>query len=178
MKTLGKDYKKIHQELLHTIGNLTLIRHNQELSNETFDNKKKIYMNNAGLQIAKTMITNQTNWTAESIRARTNWLSEFLIQEVLVIPNNMRHTNNYAVKKKSTFSFKALQLIGHEISYIGDSSIRAKIIDDKNVEFEGKKWDLLKLTKEILKRKEKDIPTGVQIWNHWEFDGTSLEDLI
>ena len=51
---LGDDFEEIYQELLNNIRNLTLIRHNQELENKTFDEKKHVYENNAGLQIAKT----------------------------------------------------------------------------------------------------------------------------
>ena len=40
-KELGEDYENIHQSLLNTIGNLTLIRHNQELGNKSFSEKKR-----------------------------------------------------------------------------------------------------------------------------------------
>ena len=43
VKELGEDYEDIHQSLLNTIGNLTLIRHNQELGNKSFSEKKNIY---------------------------------------------------------------------------------------------------------------------------------------
>lgn len=33
---LGPDYEAVHQEYVNTIGNLTLIRHNQELGNKPF----------------------------------------------------------------------------------------------------------------------------------------------
>ena len=38
---LGDDYESVHQELINTIGNLTLIRHNQELGNKPFSYKKR-----------------------------------------------------------------------------------------------------------------------------------------
>lgn len=52
-ESLGPDFESVHQEYVHTIGNLTLIRHNQELGQKPFNEKKEIYQNKAGLQIAK-----------------------------------------------------------------------------------------------------------------------------
>lgn len=53
---LGDDSERIHQEYVHNIGNLILVRHNQELGNKSFDEKKQVYIHNAGLQIAKTNV--------------------------------------------------------------------------------------------------------------------------
>lgn len=41
LNELGEDYEEIHQRIVDTIGNLTLIRHNQELGNKTFEEKKE-----------------------------------------------------------------------------------------------------------------------------------------
>lgn len=38
---LGENYQEIHDNYLNNIGNLTLIRHNQELSNHSFRGKKR-----------------------------------------------------------------------------------------------------------------------------------------
>lgn len=38
---LGPDYEAVHQEYVNTIGNLTLIRHNQELGNKPFSSKNR-----------------------------------------------------------------------------------------------------------------------------------------
>ncbi len=40
---LGENYQENHDNYLNNIGNLTLIRHNQELSNHSFRSKKEIY---------------------------------------------------------------------------------------------------------------------------------------
>lgn len=87
---LGADVDSWHPEVVHTIGNLTLIRHNQELSNKPFDEKKDIYTNNAGLQIAKTKITDQNNWDRNAIQNRATWIINYLLDNVLTIPANMR----------------------------------------------------------------------------------------
>ena len=43
---IGSDFKNVHSEYLHSIGNLTLIRHNQEMGNDRFEIKKEFYINN------------------------------------------------------------------------------------------------------------------------------------
>jgi len=176
---LGDNHEEVHQELLNTIGNLTLIRHNQELGNKPFDEKRKIYSNNAGLQIAKTKITNHKIWNKEAIKERSEWIIDFLLKEVMPIPEKMRRINNFKPKEGRALSFMELQLIGLDIQYIAEPDIVAHVVSDKEVEFEGKKWRLSPLTKEIETRRGKVRPSGS--YNgayHWEFDGIRLADIL
>ncbi len=178
-KALGEDHESIHQELVHTIGNLTLIRHNQELGQKPFKDKKVIYENNAGLQIARTDITNRDKWDAASIKDRTRWITEYLLQSVFPIPDNMRKTNNFSLKEGRGLSFQELQLIGCDIDFIDDPSITARVVSDKEVEFEGKKWRLSPLTREIYTRKGKvNASRSYNGSYHWEFEGIRLADII
>ncbi len=178
-KELGENHEEIHQELVNTIGNLTLIRHNQELKNFKFSEKKKVYENKAGLQIAKTEITNHDKWDAETIRHRTEWMTYFLLNDVLAIPDKMRKINNFLLKEGRGLSFQELQLIGLDIDFIDDPSIRAHVVSDKEVEFEGKKWHLSTLTREIESRRGKSRPSGAyQGAQHWEYDGIKLADIM
>ena len=71
---LGENYQEIHDNYLNNIGNLTLIRHNQELSKHSFRGKKEIYENNAGMQISKNRITDQQQWGEEQIKNRAEYL--------------------------------------------------------------------------------------------------------
>lgn len=176
---LGEDYEAIHQELVDTIGNLTLIRHNQELGNKPFIEKKKVYEEKAGLQIAKTEITNHQIWNDKSINQRANWIITYLLNDVLPIPDNMRKTNNFSPKEGRYLSFQNLQLIGLDISFVDDSSIIAHVVSDKEVEFEGKKWRLSPLTKEIQTRRGKVNASGSYqgAW-WWEFDGIRLSEIM
>ncbi len=82
---LGPNYKVVHDTYLNNIGNLTLIRHNQELSNHSFRGKKQIYENDTGMQIAKDKIIDQQNWGEEQIKNRAKYLVEILIEKVLPI---------------------------------------------------------------------------------------------
>lgn len=178
-KALGDDHEAVHQELVNTIGNLTLIRHNQELGNKPFAEKKQIYETKSGLQIARTEITNQQKWTAEEIRQRTVWIINYLLSEVLPIPDKMRRTNNFNPKEGRKLSFLDLQLIGLDIDFTYDTSIHAHVISDKEVEFEGKKWKLTPLTKELQTRRGKANQSGSYnpAW-FWEYDGIRLADIM
>lgn len=150
---LGKDYEAIHQTYVNSIGNLTLIRHNQELGNKSFIEKKDTYTNYSGLQIAKTLITDKNEWNEEAIKERTHWAINYILKYIVPIPDDMRKTNNFVPKEGKHLSFLELQLIGSTIYFINDPSITAQVVSDVEVEFEGKKWRLSALTKELFTRK-------------------------
>ncbi len=176
---LGPDHEAIHQEFVNTIGNLTLIRHNQELGNKPFIDKKNVYENNSGLQIAKTCITNQDHWGKDTIKARESWIIDYLLNDVLPIPDKMRRTNNFKIKAGRHLSFQELQIIGEDINFIGDTSIVAHVVGDKVVEFEGKKWNLSPLTREIQTRRGTVNASGsYQGAQYWEYDGMKLADIM
>ena len=178
-KELGDGCESIHQELVNTIGNLTLIRHNQELGNKSFKEKLDVYENHAGLQIAKTHITDQTTWNETSIRSRAAWIIDFLLQQVLPIPDAMKNKNNFSIKATHGLSFTELQLIGEEIRFHQDQSIKAKVISDKEVEFEGKKWRLTPLTREIQTRRGVANKSGAyQGAQYWDYNGTKLDYIM
>lgn len=176
---LGPNHDTVHQELVHTIGNLTLIRHNQELSNKSFAEKKELYENNAGLQIARTRITDKAEWNEAAIRERGVWIVDYLLKEVLPIPDSMRKTNNFSIKDSGGLSFVELQLIGEEITFCGDPSIKAVVVSDNQVEFEGKKWRMSPLTREICTRKGIANSSGsYRGAQYWAYDGIKLSHII
>ena len=63
--SLGESADSIHQSLVNNIGNITLIRHNQELGNKTFEEKKKVYSGQSGLQVAQNHVVNREGWDAQ-----------------------------------------------------------------------------------------------------------------
>ena len=184
---LGSDVEQ-HQELVHTIGNLTLIRHNQELGNKSFAEKKDIYENHSGLQITKTKIIENEHWNAETIKDRTDWLTNLLLNEILPIPEEMRKMNNFTTgtNENRNFSFRKCEipgsdcgLIGKEISFIADKSFVALVVDDKNVQFEGEKKKLSTLTRELFQRLGRANQSGAyQGAQYWEYNGTKLAKLF
>ena len=96
---LGSDYNRVHQDYVNQIGNLTLIRHNQELGNKDFSTKKDVYSNKAGLQIAKTNITDCEKWNEASIKARADWMIKTMLEEIFPVPEEMKMRNNYVSRK-------------------------------------------------------------------------------
>lgn len=176
---LGSDYEAIHQEYVNTIGNLTLIRHNQELGNKPFSYKKAIYENKAGLQITRKEVTNRKKWNKTSITNRAKWIINYLLTEVVPIPEKIRRTNNFNIKENRGLSFVELQLIGETINFNPDPSITAKVISDKEVEFEGKRWKLSPLTRELFNRMGKVSKSGAYRGSqYWSFDGMKLSSII
>lgn len=177
-KVLGENYESLHQEKVNTIGNLTLIRHNQQLGNKSFEVKKDVYEKNSGLQIAREKITDCKQWDIDAIDKRSEWIISFLLDNVLPIPDEMRLTNNFVAKEGRHLSFVELQLIGETIDFINDPTITAKVVSDKEVEFEGKRWRLSPLTREIQIRKGLVNKSGTYSGPEWwEYDGDRLSDV-
>lgn len=173
---LGEDAEKIHEELGNTIGNLTLIRHNQVLGNKSFQEKKKIYENYAGLQIAKTDITNCDKWNAETIKNRTMRIVAYLVNEVLPVP--VRDEKRNFLKPKG-LSFEYLGLVGENIRFIENPAYVAKVVSDNEVEFEDRIWRLSALTAELKRRLGKaTLSEAYRGSQYWEYEGTRLETLV
>ena len=184
MKEFGGDVDK-YKQYVNSIGNLTLIRHNSELGNKSFSEKKRVYSENESLQIARTMIVNKPKWNVEAIEARADWIVKQLLDKVLPIPEKMRLANNYVVKerakgqKKSGLSFAELDLVGEEIAFKYDESITARVVDDNHAEFEGKTFLMSPLTKLVMERLGKGNKSGAyQGAQYWKHDGTLLAEMM
>lgn len=177
---LGENYQEIHDNYLNNIGNLTLIRHNQELGNHSFKEKKEIYENNAGIQIAKNNIINKHIWGEEQIKNRANYLIKIIVEDIFPINDKLKSANNYSTEKRSAgngLSFEALNLIGKTIVYFDDSNITAKVVGNKEIKFEGKVWRLSPLTREIETRKNRRNRSGAY-WgvDYWKYHGKTLRE--
>ena len=53
----------------------------------------------------------------------------------------MRHSNNFSAKKTHGLSFSELSLIDEYITFVKDKSVKAKVVSDNEVLFEGKNGD-------------------------------------
>jgi len=77
---LGPNADAIHGQWLHTIGNLTLTGYNSELSNSSFDEKKKGNDKYPGYRQSNIQLTREiaeyTNWTEVEINARGQVLAK------------------------------------------------------------------------------------------------------
>lgn len=78
---LGKNWQQIHEDYLHTLGNLTLVTQvkNGQLSNSQFARKKDILMSQ-GLRLNKYFSKNITRWDDKAIRSRSEWLGQKIIE--------------------------------------------------------------------------------------------------
>ncbi len=71
---LGEEWEDVHDELLDTIGNLTLTAYNSELSNDEYDTKRAIYAE-SHLELNKTLSA-IPEWKKEQIMQRSSVLAE------------------------------------------------------------------------------------------------------
>lgn len=162
-----------HPSVVNHIGNLTLIRHNQELGQMLFEEKKRMYESREGLQIAKTEIINQTEWNSGTIAHRTEWMINYLVCNVLPIPEQGVTAPSPTLTKEWLAKH-----IGAELTFCEDSTIKASVIEDGKVEFEGKEWSLSGLTREIMERRGKITPSGAYRGVHyWDYLGKRIDTL-
>lgn len=178
---LGENYKEIHEEYVHSIGNLTLIPSNLGLKNEGFSEKKEA-LEKCPMMISKEQIINNTLWNKQSIEKRTNWIIDFILNEILPIPKEIfDSTSSYSTQRtgwKHKTSLAAAGLIGKQINYIDDKNIVVTVVSDKLVEFEGKEWKLSPLTVEIKKRRGECVPSeSYQGGRFWEYNGKTIWDM-
>ena len=76
-QALGAKYNSIKKEWLHTLGNLTLTGYNSELSNKTFDKKKKLYQE-SNVYLNKYFQDIDT-WNDRAIKQRAEKLADIAI---------------------------------------------------------------------------------------------------
>lgn len=179
---LGENAEQIHQELVHTPGNITLIRHNQELGNKPFEAKKLTYAGKSGLQVTQNYVTDCEKWDAEAIRRRGNYLSDIILGQILPLPTRRKLASNWAQEsdKPSQFDIRAVlnQLIGETIYFAEDPKISAVVLSDTKVQYEGTEWSLSPLTTAIKQRLGKVSPNSqFNGASYWIWSDSRLIDL-
>ncbi|MBX3311743.1 MAG: DUF262 domain-containing protein [Microbacteriaceae bacterium] len=179
---LGENAIQDHQEYLNNIGNITLIRHNQELGNKAFSEKKKVYAGQSGLQITQNYILDCEKWGVNSIKRRQNYLIEQLFGHVIIVPNRFRRSNNWNQSGEGSSQFDSRQilnqLIGETIHFVSNPALTAQVLSDSKVLFEDKEWSLSPLTRELKQREGDSNKSGAyQGALHWSWDDTRLVDL-
>lgn len=180
--SLGASADETHQDLVNNIGNITLIRHNQELGNKSFVDKKSVYSGQSGLQVAQNHVLDCDSWNAESIEARQRYLVSMLVSNVLGVSAKFRHGSNWRQAPSDGLQFDSRQvlnqLIGESIHYVPNPVLVAEVVSDSKVLFEGKEWSLSPLTREL---KERDgtvsKSSAFQGAQYWSWDDTRLVDL-
>ncbi|WP_428071820.1 DUF262 domain-containing protein [Candidatus Avelusimicrobium alvi] len=75
-----------HEEFLHTLGNLTITGYNSELSNKSFEDKKKIIQENSKAIILNSDILDKDKWNTSSIEARAQRLAQIVMEHYQIEP--------------------------------------------------------------------------------------------
>lgn len=179
---LGIDADEIHDKYLNVLGNITLIRHNQELGNKPFKEKKTLYGSKSGLQISQNMILDRDLWNSDSIEIRSEYVIDLLLKNVVSLPIGLRKSNNWKQTKVVETQFNShhvlASLAGETICYYKDPRISAVVIGESTVLFEGKEWKLSPLTRELrLRDGELNSSSAYQGAYYWTWDNIRLIDL-
>ena len=175
---LGRNAKEVRDNLLDTIGNVTLIRRSKELGNISFKTKKGIYASSDGMQVSRTEITNCIRWNKASIDKHAIWIIKHIVTTVLAIPADFNTVAATATSKSGRISLAELGLVGRTIEFIDDPSYKALVITDTLVEFEGRRWKLSPLTRELKKRVGQMRRSGqYRGAAYWTYNGTRILDM-
>ncbi|GAB3488142.1 DUF262 domain-containing protein [Flexivirga lutea] len=175
---LGDSFESDHQEFVNNIGNITLIRHNQELGNKAFKEKKVTYAGQSGLQVTQNRIIDCEKWNVESIQRRMEYLVSLLVDDVLELPSKFKYASNW--NQGIQFDSRQIlnQLIGETIQFVSNPTITAEVVSNSKVKFEGKEWSLSPLTRELKEREGIVSKSSVfQGAMYWSWDETKLVDL-
>ena len=179
---LGENFEAAHQELVNNIGNITLIRHNLQLGNKSFTEKKALYAGQSGLQVTQNKVLDRESWSADSVRRRRDYLVELLVQNVTAVPTKFKQSSNWSQPQEGSRQFDSRHvlnnLIGQSISFIANPTLVAVVASDSKVLFEGEEWSLGRLTK-ALKEREGKVGKGSVFHGptYWSWDGVRLLDL-
>ncbi|AMY18056.1 MULTISPECIES: DUF262 domain-containing protein [Nocardiaceae] len=180
---LGNDAERVHQEFVNNVGNITLIRHNQELGNKAFSEKIAVYASRSGLQVAQNMILDRKTWDEEAILRRQDFIIDMIVSRLLEVPSSFRRASNWSKDERDAGVFDQRAtlnpLIGETIEFIENASITAEVISDTKVQFEGGEWALGPLTKMLKQRGGAHVSRSSNFHgaSYWSWDGVKLVDL-
>lgn len=75
---LGPEFYRVHEDLLHTIGNLTISGYNPEMGNESFEYKKQI-LARSHFELNRSILSAR-RWTEQEIRDRAKEMADRAVQ--------------------------------------------------------------------------------------------------
>lgn len=180
---LGENADEVHQELVNNVGNITLIRHNQELGNKPFSDKKTTYAGQSGLQVTQNCVLDRENWDGEAIRRRQDYIIDLIVEHILQIPAPFKRASNWSQIDRGAAQFDSRttlnQLIGETIVFASNPMIGAYVLNDFKVMFESDEWALGPLTKMLKERSGATVSKTSNFHgaSNWTWDGTKLIDL-
>lgn len=163
---LGNNYASIHEEYLHTLGNLTLSGYNSNLSNKSFSEKISMLKEVSKANFLNKDILDKSIWTSEEIKQR----SERLAQDIVSIFKPDRYTSK-------GIRFEPVQEFGYDIDY---EDIKGKPfysykfynmdIERRPGSYKGMLVEIIKTLDQMDSKLMSDIASST--FNPWE-DGTN-----
>lgn len=166
---LGDD-AALHLEYVHKLGNLALTDYNSDMSNKDYDDKRSLFLTSNYAHTAE--LYNIPRWNISCIEERGSILAEECL-EIWSFPAEYqgRSVQSSSTKRRASFRFS---MIGIEkdavITFAKDHRIKARVVDDSNVEYEGEKYSLSRLASKLL---GKDVGGP----NYFLYKGRPLNDL-
>ena len=90
-QTLSKSWRQYisddeHDRYVHTLGNLSITGYNSEMSNKSFEEKKKILKQNSRIQVLNEDVIDKGKWTIQDIINRSKRLADILIKKYYIEP--------------------------------------------------------------------------------------------
>ncbi|MCK9544569.1 MAG: DUF262 domain-containing HNH endonuclease family protein [Novosphingobium sp.] len=161
---LGEDYKSIHEQFVHTLGNLTITGYNSDMSNKAFPKKLDI-LRKSKFTILNEDVIDKEKWTKTEIENRADRLSDSII-EIFSIDNFDAHQIRFEHVEEHDHTSEYNDIIGKRLYSF-------KFI---NMDVEMKETSyrsmLLKII-EILDSRDKKIMNDIasKLFNPWE-EGT------
>ena len=128
--------------------------------------------------ISQKYIVDQNTWNKESIEHRTECLIEFILKQLLPVPNYLFNSISGGTRPKKKKNYVELGLVGKIIHYKDDRSIVARIVSEDKIEYEGEQISISTLTKKIkLKRSECKPDASFNGKLFWVYNGKTIFDL-
>lgn len=189
-QTLNKYWNNIpadkHEEFLHTLGNLTITGYNSELSNKSFEEKKKIMQGYSKAVVLNSDIVDKDVWNIANIEARSQRLAHIVMEHYPIVPvqddtikfeytDTLGVNADREVKGKTLVSFNFKGKIYRENTFIAmlakmivllnreNPDVLKKLADSKfNFSITS---DCVKQRKPHISRDRKDLTSSLEIEN-------------
>jgi len=79
---------------------------------------------------------------------------------------------NQARTRRARFNFKMVDIpVGAELVFSRDENIKAKVVDNRNIEFNGETTNLSNAAQEVL-----GVDYGVAGTDYWMYEGETLDE--
>lgn len=112
---LGKNYKDIQKQYIHTIGNLTLTAYNSEMSDKSFEDKLNMTggFKESALRL-NSYVVKQDKWNKDTIEERANKLCK-LSEEIWEYPNLSEcEMESFLLKNEEVYTLDSYEYLSED----------------------------------------------------------------